>query len=48
METTGKSAALFVMNLYFPHLKNCISVHLQSNVQFEMLAFSKQIFMYAA
>jgi len=46
METTGKSATLFVMNLYFPHLQNCISVHLQLSVKIEIVAFSKQILIY--
>ena len=43
METTGRPATLFDMNLYFLHLQNCVSVHLQLNVKIEMLAFSKQI-----
>jgi hypothetical protein len=46
METAGKSATLSVMNLYFPHLQNCITVHLQLNVKIKMLAFSKQIVIY--
>jgi len=46
METTGECATLFVMNSYFPHLQNCINVHLQLNVKIEMSAFSNQIWIY--
>ena len=46
METTGKSASLIAMNLYFPPLQNCIRVHLRLSVKIEMLAFSKQILIY--
>jgi len=46
METTGKYATLFVVNLCFPHLQNCINVRLQLSVKIEMLAFSNQIWIY--